>query len=729
MLQRLMLAALLLSAARAASAAEPQFWRIQTAADALAGKLESTSVDSQGTLRLAPATTRLHDTQAPFVWALARGERGTLYAATGNEGRVFRLEGHTATVVYQAPELEVHALAVGPDGRLYAGSSPDGKVYAIDPNGLAEVFYDPPDRYVWALAFDAQGRLLVATGGEGRLYRVSRQGEAEVLLSTNETHLTALAATRDGHVYAGSAPNGIVYRIDPQGHVFVPLDSSYREVKALELGGDGSVYAALVEGVEATTSAPAPAPETPLVTSTEITVTATPADVPPATPPPALPAAPAPQGGARKGAVVRLHPGAEVETLWSSADERPHALALTSEGLLLGTGGQGKLYRLRDDGSWVMLASLPSEQVTALLPEDGGSVALATSNPGVVHRLERVLATQGTFTSAVKDAAAVARWGHLRLTATTPAGTTTSVRSRSGNTATPDATWSEWSEPRATLEAAVDSAAARFLQLELTLAGDGSATPAVEALDVAYLQRNLRPRVEEITVHPPGVVFQKPINVTAEAEILGLEHEVEPVPAAVQGPRPASSAGLAFGRKLFRRGLRTFSWRASDPNADALAYDIAYRAVGETRFRTVRRGFEDDVIAWDTTTLPNGRYVLRVTASDAPANPDPLALTAWRESTPFEVDNTPPLLELSWVAGAARVRGTARDADSLLAQLEYSVDGGRFEEVHPADGLCDAGEESFEFALPPREEPRPWRVVVRARDLLGNVATARVEVP
>ena len=49
---------------------------------------------------------------------------------------------------------------------------------------------------------------------------------------------------------------------------------------------------------------------------------------------------------------------------------------------------------------------------------------------------------------------------------------------------------------------------------------------------------------------------------------------------------------------------------------------------------------------WDTTTVPNGRYVVRVTATDSPSNPESLALSSEKESDPFDVDNTPPTVSL-----------------------------------------------------------------------------------
>jgi hypothetical protein len=56
------------------------------------------------------------------------------------------------------------------------------------------------------------------------------------------------------------------------------------------------------------------------------------------------------------------------------------------------------------------------------------------------------------------------------------------------------------------------------------------------------------------------------------------------------------------------------------------------------------------------------------------------------------------------------------------------VDGGRWHEVHPVDGINDARQESYEIVPGPFGEPGPHLVVVRATDLLGNVASARVEL-
>lgn len=737
--RRLTLAFALLAAASPLPAAQPQFWRLEGARDFLDGDTEALTVDSEGRLHLAPTSRLLHDTESPYVWCLAIDGKGTLYAGTGNDGRVFRIEAGKASLFFDAPELEVHALAVGPDGRVYVGTSPDGKIYAVDGAGKAETFYDPADKYVWALAFDKTGNLFVATGAEARVHRVDSKGTAQVVLTTPETHVLTLAFDGKGNLYAGSAPGGIIYRIDPSLKVFVVHDSAYREVKALDTGADGSVYAAVVDGGERSEPARVPTPIAAPVTAPapmpEVTVTESFSVIPPA---PASPGVPrtmeTPRPGTAKGAVLRILPTGEVDTLWSSAEEMPHSLVRSGEGgVWVGTGNKGKLYRINDDRTWSMLASFPADQLTGLGRHARGGVFIATANPGKVYAVEDGLGERGTFTSKVKDTDAVSSWGRLRWEAQVPTGTEVEVRTRSGNTSAPDSTWSDWSTPYRKADGeAVTSERARFLQVRVVITGKaGKPSPVLDSVTTGYLQRNLRPRVESITVHPPGEVFQKPISISGDIEVLGLEPGQGPDRGPVAATlRPSLPPATTYSRKLYQKGIQTFSWKAEDPNADTLIYDVHYRAVSDRRFRRLRKGLTDPVVAWDTSTVPNGRYVVRVSASDAPSNPPALALTADKESAPFEVDNTPPAITATLVHGSpARIRAQVKDDSSIIRRTEYSADGSRWEEVYPTDGINDSQEESYEIVLTSLPGPAPHIVVVRAMDQLGNVATARVEVP
>ena len=731
MLRRATVPLVLVLAAASLHASGPQLWRLEGAPAFLDGEIEGLALDSNGRLRLGVAPKRLFDPEAPNAWSLARDARGVLYAGTGNDGRVFRVEAEKGSLLFDADELEVHAVAVGPDGRVYAGTSPDGAVYAIDAAGKATRFFDPAEKYVWALAFDPSGALYVATGGEGRVYRVAPDGKSETVLTTTETHVLSLALDGRGKVYAGSAPEGIVYRIDAPGRAFVLVDSAFREIKALDLGPDGSVYAAAIDGQTAETARPAPAPAAPAAATggvvAEVTVSESFSVVAPAAGvAPATESAPGPP----KGALLRIRPSGDVDTLWSSPEDVPHCAVRTDQGVLVGTGNKGKVYRVGDDSRWALLASLPAEQVTALVRSPGGGATLVTSNPARVFAIDATSATQGTLVTKVKDTQAVSTWGRVSWEGAAPAGTEVRLQARAGNTASPDATWTDWSAPSTRPEGQpTGTERARFLQLKLTLAAaKAGATPTVEAVTAAYLQRNLPPVVKSITVHPAGEGFQKPISVSGEPEILGLATDPLSERAASQRAPAGSPPAVSFSRKLYQRGLRTFSWQAEDPNGDSLLYTVEYRAVGDEQWRNLCSDLSEPVFAWETASVPNGRYVVRVLATDAPGNPPALALVGSKDSASFEIDNAPPSITATLERGTPRrILVSVRDDASPVRRLEMSTDAGRWEEVHPRDGIADSLEETYEIPLP--AAPAARLVVVRATDLLGNVATARVDVP
>jgi len=730
-------AGLLSALGPATRAAGPQFFRLEGAKDFLEGELDGVSVDSLGRLRLGLAPRAVYDAAAPNAWAVARDARGTLYLGTGNDGRVMKVEAGKGSVLFDAEELEVHAVAIGPDGRVYAATSPDGAVYAIDTAGKASRFFDPEEKYIWALAFDKAGNLYVATGGEGRVYRVGRDGKGTPVITTADTHVLSLAIDARGRLFAGTAPQGLLYRLDAQDRVSVVLDSPYRELRALQVGADGAVYAAAVD------SRPSDAPARSTTTTTqaaagatvvpEVTVTESFSIVPPSGGAPVA-VTTAPDAGASaatpKGALLRIRDGGEVDTLWSSSEDVPHCLVRAGDAFLVGTGNKGKLYRVKGAGEWSLVATLPGEQVTALAQAGESDAIVVTSNPGRVYSLESTLATQGSFVSKVKDAQTASRWGQLSWEGLAPAGTTVQIQTRSGNTEGPDATWSDWAAPALrTAGEPIRSERARFLQLRVTLSGRGGLTPTVESVAAAYLQRNLPPEVTVINVHPAGEVFQKPISVSGDPEILGLDTDTASSRAAASRTAASSPPAISFSRKLYQRGLRTVSWQASDPNDDPLSYDVQYRTLGDERWRPLRRGLTEPVLAWDTSTVPNGRYVLRVVASDAPGNPPAFALTGSRDSASFQIDNAAPVVSASLdPAHPGHIRAIARD-DSPVRKLEFAVDAGDWQEVPPKDGIADSPEEEFEIVLPPSTQPGVRVVVLRASDILGNVATVRVDVP
>jgi hypothetical protein len=138
----------------------------------------------------------------------------------------------------------------------------------------------------------------------------------------------------------------------------------------------------------------------------------------------------------------------------------------------------------------------------------------------------------------------------------------------------------------------------------------------------------------------------------------------------------------------------------------------------------------DTILVWDTTSVANGRYVIRVIASDAPSNSPETALTGSLESTAFDVDNAPPVIRVGQVrrnGNRTTVTFEVQDGESSVQKAEYSLDGDRWITIYPRDGIADSRLEQYELTLEGETSTRG--VIVRATDALNNTASTDVAVP
>jgi hypothetical protein len=422
--------------------------------------------------------------------------------------------------------------------------------------------------------------------------------------------------------------------------------------------------------------------------------------------------------------VYRIVPDSSAITWWTSPQPVLFALASQSGALLAGTGNRAGVYRVTDLNQAAALFLAPQGQVTALATV-GDAVIAATSNPAAIWRLGPGTAERGELLSGTLDTRRIAHFGHLVWHGT---GGRVGLSTRSGNNDPPDTTWSPWSGGEVAPEGTrVESPAGRYLQWKLTLTRPDQ---QVSAIEVSWREVNQPPRVENIVIAPQGAAFR-------EGE---LQPRSEPVTQALPGGQKVEySIGSASSPRALRnlpawaRGLRTVQWRGTDPNGDALRYKVEERAEGATDWVKIVDNLEAGAFTWDTNPLPDGRYRLRVTATDAVSNAVGEERVARQESEPFTIDNTPPRitsLNATGERGAIRIDGEATDDPGRLSQLDVAIDEGDWRPLTPDGGLTDAPRATFRARMPDLA-PGEHTVSVRATDLAGNVATraTRVTVP
>jgi hypothetical protein len=714
-------------------------WEMNTYQDFIKGRFQGVALDRDGRLSLAPKLEDVFDSGQPVIWSIAQAPDGSIYAGTGHRGRLYRMtpDGKTS-LVWSADQPEIFAVTVDLKGAVYAATSPDGKVYRIDRGKAVEV-YAPAAKYIWSLATNKDGALYIGTGEPGNVYRIEPGGTAELYYETGQSNVTSLAIDSKGQLLAGSEPNGILYRISAKDKAFVLYDANLPEIRSIVPMPDGTIYAAALGGsVASRTGQLANLPAsigavTVTAPATTITVTDSAAQSGPEIKPKNA-GAPAANtaatgvvsqagpvveiAGVDKSALYKINPDSTVETLWSSKDENVYDLVAHANGdLYFATDAQGRIYRLNADQKPAMIVQTTEGEATRLIESRNGLLA-ATGDMGKLFRLEDAQTPSGTYESPVHDSNTVARWGRIGWHGRTGK---VAVQTRTGNSARPDKTWSDWSATMTDPDRSpIQSPNARYIQWRAELSGDH---PAVENVTVAYLPQNTPPVIRSINVTTQTASAVAKSNAGAASSNAAYTITVTDTgEASSSAGTPTQTLSRSSGSQI------QISWQADDADGDRLVYGVYFRGEDETQWKMLRTNMFENSLLLDGDILADGRYYFRVTASDRPSNARDAARETELVSSPVLIDNTPPNVTFGAPQrneGHFEVVVDAVDRTSSLRRCEYSVDAGSWLPVEAVDGVTDSPREQFQIVLD-RLRPGEHLLVVRVYDTAGNPGLAKL---
>jgi hypothetical protein len=400
--------------------------------------------------------------------------------------------------------------------------------------------------------------------------------------------------------------------------------------------------------------------------------------------------------------------------------------------LLLSTGKKAKLILLDKNKKSTILLKAAEEQITSLIP--GERIFLATANPGNIYELAEDHAAKGTFYSDIKDTQTLSQWGQISWKASVPAETSLRLFARSGNTRTPDATWSAWADAGTDPGGkSMQLPKARFVQWRADfITTNTKASPVLREVKLAYLQQNIRPEVLAITLYSPGAVFRRAYS---QENFAGVPEEDETAAREQQDQNQAIQAqadiSQTLGKKEYKHGYQTITWTAADENQDELRYDVYYRASGEKNWKLLGKNLKDKVFAWDTETMPDGTYNIKVVVNDSGSNPKEYVLSNEKESDTFDVDNSAPQIQ---VLNSKREKSEtvitvqAKDQYSAIKDMQYSIQPGIWNEVFPVDAINDSPQETYRIELKDLTADNT-DIVFKCSDRGNNVATIKYRIP
>ncbi len=660
------LAGLVLATSASVAAVTTRSFVLDSADAFFEGEVEGAAVHSDGSVRPGVATERIELANVPLAYSVAQ-RGGMTFIGTGTNGVVYRSDGKKAKPFANTGELLVSSLAFGGDGALYAGTLPNGRIYRIDTKSAKIKRFSIPKgaKHIWALRYDKKrGRLIAGTGPEGKLFAIDPIGRAKELYKAEASHIMTLAGDGKGTIYAGTSDSALVLRIRPDNHAEVVHDFPGNEVTAIDYY-DGRL------AVAANKFKTAP--------GSQFKAKARPAATPARRP------ATRPRPGS--GELWRVDSDGRAEMLMRRKDTHFTAVQWGSDGAIYAGGGhEGRIFRVEPDASYSIWVDVEERQVLDL-DLRAKNPSFVTGDGAAIYRLQSGTRRDASWTSKALDASFASKWGRL-----TWRGQGRFIfQTRSGNTEEPGETWSAWSkdlkQPRT-----IASPAGRFIQVRAKFPKNDSAV--LRAVELFYLPQNQRARVSD-----------------------------------VQGSRPPFKRGETPRQPPPPTTMLNLTWKVENADHDPLRYRIGYREEGQPTWRDM---FGEDVVlsevkySWDTGSIPDGYYLVRVEASDEQSNPDKRTLRSNATSEPIRVDNHPPIIEQLKVR-KGRVQGRVVDEMGPIARIQMSIDASAWRDVFPTDSLLDSASEGFDVPLGDLSGDAHI-IAVRAFDASGNQANRETTV-
>ncbi len=738
--------------------------RQKSGVDFSESEVKDVVVGSQGTIELGRAADKLVE-KFENVWSVNAivVNGGTVYVGTSPNGGIYEYalgklkkiysaetrqtqeleqqqaqpedvseepqEVEDANIVEQPEHLaneHIFAMAFDVSGRLLAGISGDScKLLRLESGRMLTVFEPEDAKYIFAITVDDEGSIYLGTGPKGRIYRLDSFGKnAEEIYDSLDKNILSLAVGGDGFIYAGSDSRGLVYKIDPEEKKAAVLyDSGQDEVtgllflkgeeylkifgKAESDDGSGVLYAAAtsaeVVAAHGKYTTQMPLAGRPEVKGKKGTSSETDkgglklniANTKKGDDAQALKTVGLPGKLAKPEKTSYIYKISKDGYVTSIFDRALvfFSLALYDKELLIGTGNSAKLYSVDPltEQEKIIYSDEQASQITAVVVS-GEDIYIGTSNPAKLIKLGKSFAAVGNYTSALIDAGQPAKWGKLQIEADIPSGCKILVSSRSGNVKdVNDPTFSQWAEPmEITGPIQLRCPVGRFCQYRLQLESeDGRKSPLVREVAVASTVPNLAPKVKEVDIS-----------------------------------RTEKSGG--------DRGVFKISYKAEDDNADKLIYRIDFRKTGRENWIELKEKIEENSFEWDGRTVEDGRYEVRVTASDERSNSSASRLTDSRITEPLVVDNTGPVIEKSLITQSDGKTITLKlrvsDKLSVIGEVNYTIDSNaEWRSAVPDDLVYDTTDERFTIKTE-KLQPGEHIISVKISDDVGNVTYKTYEV-
>jgi hypothetical protein len=715
-------------------------WKEDKFADFAKGKPSQTEIKSEGKIYMAPAMKSIYKIQdRQYIWSSVVDSAGNIVVAAGPKAAVYKISPAGKEIWKLGLEgLEATALAIDKNDNVYAGVSPDGKIYKISSSGKSEEYYKTEQKYIWALCLDSSGNLYAGTGLKGQLYKITSRNEGSVFAKLPDMHITSLAINSKDEIFGGTDGNGYIFKVDKAGKVFILYDAPEKEIKAVFLDAQGDLYAAAIQRNFLTdkTLPPVKSEKKDQKQSSDkgddsedsstvtISVSASNALKQP------LSSDDEETSKIYRSKLYKIDKDNRVTELISTMITTLFDITALPDGNILICGGEkGRIYKVTSIDTYSLMLEVENKHLTSM-SNYKGNIYLCSGNEAEIYLMEDGYPEQAVFFSDVCDTGNISKFGTVRWMGTTPQDTAIRLYTRSGNTENPDDTWSNWSSPYLAPEGSkIESPSARFVQWKsILMTQNRKSTPYLDSVTVSYLPLNNSPVISDLKISIKGIaVKERSETGDSDPRLVELEKFISQNSSDGEKNKPFAKNN-ATSKDFYQEGALSFLWKAVDPDGDDISFSIYYKGETESEWKLLIKDYEKNFYTWDTKTVPDGFYRIKITASDSIDTPDDIALETKFISEIITIDNSgpsisKPLVELK--ASSARITFSIKDNLSAIASCKYSINGGKWKILFPDDLISDTPKEDYTLNLK-IEKKGEYTVTFQAFDAESNISTGSV---
>lgn len=712
-------------------AGDDKAWLVGTGPD---GKIFRVNTDVRGDYRADLAV----DLDATHVFALCALDGDAFLAGTSPQGTLNLVRGGKLVASVALPADSIFAITLLPKdpGTALVATGNPGRIYRVD---LAkfEAARDLRAREAANANPAAKEKTASASSAVPTTPSVGRLSTAELAQhgitlfgEIRDRNVRSLLALADGRVIAGSAPKGNVYAFPAAGGApLLLLENREAETTDLLADADGSFYAAITfSGASGESRVNRPGPS------------------------PAVAAKPdAPQDDAAEAAraekfsgraqLVYFPAGGLPETVVARAGAAFYRLTWHEDAanrwILISGGEQGELlaYAPAERRS-INLGAVASAQVNAILPSHTGTRGLfhlLRNNASGLSQLNFSESTDRSLETRKLDLGVASEIGQVRFARLDGAAAErvrVALRTSFGSDELEG--WTEWTELKPTDGGwFAPGLRGRYVQLRVTWKFLLGAEPNIDKATLFHLPQNRRPQLNDFRIFPVNLGLVPAPDAAPAMPTMTLGQLLFPLPRETKDDSANKrKGGLLNSPVVPSPGAQIVYWTLADPDDDNLAATFSISPEGKNEWTDLAINTTESFVQFDVSHLPEGRYRSRLAVREQAPRPEAQRLSYTFETDYLTVDRTPPEIvaaKAEHLVGVWRITIDGRDAASLLEGAEVLLNNGPHSTLEqPLDGILDSRRETFVAEFPDAKAANATSAEITLYDKSGNSSATRV---